>query len=529
MSARAGLEPETSRYRVSRGLVVPMRDGVNLIADHYRPLTDTPAGTLLMRGPYARDSLAARATMGLYAARGYHVLLQSTRGSFGSGGSFDPGVNETADGVDTVEWLRQQPWFTGSFATVGASYLGFTGWALMADPPPELTGSVIIMAPHHIGRAAWGRGTFALIDFLTWGYQVTWHERGGWIRQLIRNALMPRKLQPVLETLPLEDAAGSVLGGASPFYEPWLHNSEPDGDYWIQRSASIDVVQTPVLLIGGWQDIFFDQTVEQFVSLHARGVDVTLVIGAWTHGQGGTAAIRESLEWLGGQRRTTPVRVEVTTDAGWRDLPTWPPEAREIALCPQPDGALADQPASGTATFVYDPADPTPTLGGRLLALSGAGYVDDSALAQRSDVVTFTGPVLAADLEVIGVPRVELTHSADTVGADVMVRLSDVDAEGRSRNVSDGYVSLASGAQAALRVDLDSVAHRFPAGHRIRLSVGGGSFPRYARNPGTGVPVATATELIPSTHVVEFDGFRLVLPTAWIETPSDVSAVATGS
>jgi uncharacterized protein len=512
MAQRAELGATTTRYRVTPGLTVPMRDGVTLVADHYAPLTDTPAGTLLMRGPYARDSLGARALMGIYAERGFHVLLQSTRGSFGSGGTFDPGVNETEDGVDTATWLREQPWFTGSFATVGASYLGFTEWALLADPPAELATSVIMMAPHHIGRAAWGRGTFALIDFLTWGYQVTWHEKGGWIRQLVRNALTPRRLQPVLNTLPLEQAASTVLGGSSPFYEPWLHNSDADGEYWRHRSASLEVVRTPVLLIGGWQDIFFDQTVEQYLTLRARGVDVALVIGPWTHGEGGTASVRESLDWLRGRRRDEPVRIFVTGDAGWRDLPDWPPAARETTLHPQPDGSLGDESATGTVTFVYDPTDPTPTIGGRLLAVSSAGYLDDSALALRDDVLTYTGPVLDADVEVIGVPRVEVVHAADTVSCDVMVRLCDVDAEGRSHNVSDGYTSLASGAAGPLRVDLDSMAHRFRAGHRIRLLVGGGSFPRFARNPGTGEPVATATELVSSTHTVDFDGFRLILP-----------------
>ncbi len=52
-------------------------------------------------------------------------------------------VNEIADGADTVEWLRHQPWFTGSFATIGLSYLGFTQWALLADPPPEMKAAVI--------------------------------------------------------------------------------------------------------------------------------------------------------------------------------------------------------------------------------------------------------------------------------------------------------------------------------------------------------------------------------------------------
>lgn len=510
LARRAGLPPETTDYRVTSALPVPMRDGVTLLADHYAPLTDTPAGTLLLRGPYIRDSLPTRATVGTYAARGYHVVLQSTRGSFGSGGDFEPGFHEVSDGADTVEWLRGRDWFTGSFSTVGGSYLGFAQWALMVDPPPELDTAVVTMAPDDIGRAAWGTGSFTLSDFLTWGYQMAWHERGGLLRQLVRTARTPRRLAPVFATTPLAAAADSVMGGGAPFYESWLAHSDPCGEYWRGRAVPIGADAVPVLLIGGWQDLFFDQTIRQYETLRDRGADVALVVGPWTHGEGGGVAIRESLQWLGGERRDRPVRVFVTGDGGWRDLPVWPPKNVETVWFPQPDGTLGNDPASGSASFVYDPADPTPTVGGRLLAASSAGYRDDTELAGRADVLAFVGPALEADVEVIGAPRVELVRGADTESADVMVRLSDVDAAGRSQNVSDGYVGFAP--DGALTVDLDPVAHRFRVGHRIRLLVGGGSFPRFARNPGTGAPIATATELVASTHTVAFGGFRLVLP-----------------
>jgi putative CocE/NonD family hydrolase len=87
-----------------------------------------------MRCPYGRGwqfSIMARP----FAERGYHVLLQSVRGTFGSGGTFMPGTCEAADGQDTVAWLRTQDWFNGRLATVGASYLAFVQWALAAEPP----------------------------------------------------------------------------------------------------------------------------------------------------------------------------------------------------------------------------------------------------------------------------------------------------------------------------------------------------------------------------------------------------------
>jgi len=180
------LPPRTTDYRVNRGLRVPMRDGVELIADHYEPQTAGPAGTLLIRGPYGRGWPFSTLFAHIYATRGYQVVFQSVRGTFGSGGEFDPMVNEIADGADTAAWLRDQPWFTGSFATVGISYLGFTQWALLTDPPPEMTAAVITVGPHDLSGPRWGTGSFGLNDFLGWSDMVAHQEAPRDIRALVR-------------------------------------------------------------------------------------------------------------------------------------------------------------------------------------------------------------------------------------------------------------------------------------------------------------------------------------------------------
>lgn len=129
------LPSPTTSYTVSE-VKVPMRDGVELVTDVYEPTTEA-VGTLLVRGPYGRAFPFSIVFADLHVARGYRVVLQSVRGTFGSGGDFSPMVNEAADGADTVEWMRRQPWWKGRFATIGISYLGFTQWALLQDPPPS--------------------------------------------------------------------------------------------------------------------------------------------------------------------------------------------------------------------------------------------------------------------------------------------------------------------------------------------------------------------------------------------------------
>jgi uncharacterized protein len=522
------LPAPTTGYTVSR-VAIPMRDGVELVADHYAPSTE-PVGTLLLRGPYGRAFPFSLLYGALYAARGYRVLLQSVRGTFGSGGTFAPMVNEAADGADTVAWLRRQPWFTGRFATIGISYLGFTQWALLQDPPPELAAAVITAGPHDFSASAWGTGSFTVNDFLGWSYLVAHQEDPGRIRAGIRQLRSQKTVIRAADGLPLGAAGRKLLGTGAPWWESWLDHPDDNAPFWegMRCGAALDRVQVPVLLIGGWQDLFLQQTLQQYAHLRDRGVDVALTLGPWTHNQllvqGLRTIAQESQDWLdthlgGRPARSRPSRVRVfVAGEGWRDVADWPPATTEYPLYLQPGGGLTDTPPSSTAvssvSFRYDPADPTPTIGGRLLSPDG-GYRIDSSLAARSDVLTFTTDVLTNDLYVQGNPVAELAHTSDNPHVDVLVRISEVfpakGATDRSRNVSDGYRRLAE-ATASVRVELDAIAHRFRAGSRVRVLIAGGSHPRYARNLGTGEATATGSQLKPATHQLHFGTSRVVFP-----------------
>ncbi len=526
-----GLPRATTRYTVHR-IQIPMRDGVRLRADHYKPDTLRPAGTLLVRGPYGRTFPFSLVFGQLYAARGYHVVLQSVRGTFGSGGVFEPMVDEVDDGADTVTWLREQPWFTGRFGTVGRSYLGFTQWALLQDPPPELAAAVITVGPHDFLESVWGTGSFAVNDFLGWSELVSRQEDPGRIRAGIRQLRAAQRVERAVAELPMGESARNLLGSGAPWFESWVDTDHAD-PFWdrLRVPAALDRVQVPVLLLSGWQDIFLRQTLQQYQHLRGRGVNVALTVGPWTHTQmltkGLATGARESLDWLdahlgGGPalQRPTTVRVFVTGQ-GWHNLSDWPPATTGHALYLRPDGHLGETapPAeSPAATFRYDPVDPTPTIGGPLLSPNG-GYRDDSRLALRNDVLAFTGNTLTHDLCAYGNPVVELSHSSDNPNVDLFIRVSEVDAKGRSRNVSDGYRRLVL-AQETVSVELDAIAHRFKAGSRIRVLITGSWFPRYARNLGTEEPALTGRQLKPATHSVQFGRSRLVLPVG----PSDLSA-----
>jgi putative CocE/NonD family hydrolase len=528
VGAQFKLPAATTDYTVTRDLRIPTRDGVELLADHYAPVGPA-AGTVLVRGPYGFNSLGAALNGAPFAARGYHVVLARCRGTFGSGGLFEPMVHEADDAADTVAWLRGQPWFGGRFATVGASYLGFTQWALLMDPPPELATAIVQVAPHDFSRSTYFGGAFNLSDFLGWTESVTHQERFGLLRSQLRNLTATRRQAPAMSSLPVADAADSLTQGRAPWFREWVSHRDLSDPFWsrMQLAAALDRVQVPVLLQTGWQDLFLQQTLEQYEQLHRRGVDVALTVGPWTHigtaTSGGSTIIPEAVDWLaehlagtGPRIRRAPVRVFVTGVNKWWSRPDWPPATTHRSLYPQHDGSLADQPAPADAppaTFTYDPADPTPTVGGRVLSPVVSGYRDDRTLAARPDVLTFTGPPLARPLDVFGSPVVELAHSSDNPHADLFVRIGEVDANGRSRNVSDGFVRLEpTSANRVVRLELDAIAHRFTAGHRIRLLIAGGSIPRWERNLGTGEDPATSTAMAPSHRSFALPDSRVLLP-----------------
>lgn len=521
------LPPPTTGFSVLRGLRVPMRDGVDLVADHYAPQTAAPAGTLLVRGPYGRAFPFSSLFGAVYAARGYHVVIQSVRGTFGSGGEFTPMIHEVADGADTVDWLRHQAWFTGSFATIGLSYLGFTQWALLMDPPPEMAAAVIIVGPHDFSQSAWGTGSFTINDFLGWSDMMSHQEDANRLLGALQQGRARQRVARTVNQVPVGASGRTLLGTGAPWWESWVEHPDREDPFWapLRLTDALDRVDVPVLLFSGWQDLFLEQTLAQFGHLRGRNVTTALTVGPWTHKhlmtKGAPTVIRESLSWLdahlGGKpvAPRSPVRAYVGKD-DWLDLPTWPPAMTEHVLYLQPAHRLSTDPPDGSAppsTFTFDPADPTPTIGGRLLSPEG-GYRDDTRLAVRPDIVDFTGDPLTADLYVIGNPVIELSHSCDNPHNDVFVRLSEVDAKGRSTNVSDGFVRLTADS-GVVRLELDAVAHRFPAGSRLRVMVAGGSHPRFVRNLGTGEPPISGTEMKPATHSVHHGSgglSRLVLP-----------------
>lgn len=515
-----------ARYgvRVERDLAVPARDGITLRTDHYLPGRAAGRGTVLIRTPYGRG-MPAGMDARLLAGQGYHVVVQSCRGTFGSGGEFVPMAHDIDDGQDAVAWLREQPWFDGRLATYGASAVGWTQWALLVDPPPELRTAVIVAGPHDIGLASRGEGALRLHDLLTWSRVLVGQERTGVLGTMLTFASATWRNARVVSKLPLGDAVDAALRNSAPWFGKWLSISDLGDPFWraCDASAALEKVTVPIRLATGWQDLFLSQTLRQYEILRERGVDVSLTVGPWHHQRtvsggagllpaGHFAWLAEHLAGEPARSSPAPVRFRVTGTHEWRENAEWPPPARELVQHLRPGGRLGPEAATGGTSFDYDPADPTPTVAGPLIDLS-AGVRDNRALEARPDVLTFTTAPLPGGLEIVGTPVVELDHSRSNPHADVFVRLCDVDKRGRSRNFAEGFRRLdpATG-DSVVRLELDPCAHRLAPGHRLRLQVSGGSFPRFPRNEGTDAPAGTGTELRPCRHTVRHRRSRVLLP-----------------
>ena len=486
------------RYDVTwePGLTVPLADGTTARADHYAPVTDEPCPAILIRSPYG-FGFPWNSLFGVQLAeQGFHVVLAATRGYIAFG------RHETDDALAAVAWLREQKWFSGSFGTLGGSYLAYTQWALAAEPPPEWTAAVIHVSAHKPGF--WADDAFALELGLVGGLGL-FSQAGGFWRYTGALVRLQRNLKRVLRGVPLLESYPAAFGGRRPAFEDWLTHPGVDDAYWkgFDLGAGADSLSVPTSLATGWWDISMDQTLQQYARMRAASHDPDLLIGPWTHtslyDRGWHEVLPQALRRLRGEEPAQRVRVHVGGADTWREFSQWPPAEATEARWHLGAASLQAAPGAGSSAFHYDPADPTPSFAGQLLSVS-KGQRDNARLERRDDVLTFTSSPLTAPIEVLGPVRAELDVEFTARSADVFARLCDVDPRGRSVNVTDGLVRLTAGGRAVVR--MSDAGHRFRPGHRIRLQVSGGAHPRWTRNYGTGEPVATATTMLANDTTV---------------------------
>ena len=162
----AGLpRAQTEDVVCEKDLRVTADDGVVLLADRWVPRATryAPQPTVLVRSPYGR-----RQVFGLiFAERGLQVVIQSTRGTFGSGGEFSP-FDERADGLATLDWIRAQPWHAERIGLVGPSYLGLVQWAVAPAAGDDIAALAIQVSASQFHGQTYPGGSLALETSASW-------------------------------------------------------------------------------------------------------------------------------------------------------------------------------------------------------------------------------------------------------------------------------------------------------------------------------------------------------------------------
>ncbi|HEX5406484.1 MAG TPA: CocE/NonD family hydrolase [Pseudonocardiaceae bacterium] len=518
-----------SRPEVTRDIRIPVSDGIELFADRYRPAGAEPMPVVLVRTPYGRRGPLANLFGPVLARRGFQVVTQSVRGTFGSGGEFWPFHQERDDGLATVAWLRAQPWCDGRIAMAGASYLGHTQWAVASYVDPPLTAMCLGITASEFVSSFYPGNVLGLDNMLSWSALIG--------RQEERFAMLPnprqlRRTRAAMAFLPVSGADLAAIGKPVRFLADVTGNAETQ-EFWAptDHSGAIADLTTPISMVTGWYDLFLQAQLRDFTVLSGAGRQTRITIGPWSHGEPASlkVMVADQISWLAAhltddraQLQQSPVRLFLQNAGRWLDFEQWPPASTATPVFLRPVGSLGDEPTeSAPDVFTYDPADPTPSVGGPLLT-GKAKQQDNQAVEARPDVLVFTGDPLPRDLDLIGEVSATMYVRTDPGHADVFVRLCDVDPNGRSRNVVDGILRLRPGVPGAAddgvvaaEITLDPTAYRFRRGHRPRVQVAGGAFPRFARNHGTGEPTGSAVAGTPCRFELCHDPAhpsRVVLP-----------------
>ena len=563
-------------HQIEVELDVPatMRDDTVLRADVYRPSGVGPWPVLVQRTPYWKSSSSNYHQLSLIdaAQRGYIVVHQDTRGRGSSDGEWLPWAFEREDGYDTVEWAARLPGSNGRVGMIGASYTGSTQWNAAIAAPPSLVAIAPMVTWSDPSDGLMFRGgatelglnaAWTLIQSLTQLHKIgleadelaaAMEETVKAFDELAKRTYweLPSGAQPSVIKTGLPD-----IGVARALNDPTsLDESSVTGHH--------DQIVVPALIVGGWYDILQKGPLENYQAMRQRGRTAHLVMGPWHHysfygvagGQTGDVNFGSGslvppgydsltglqLDWYDHWMKDAPetelhrsgVEIFVMGANTWRTETEWPlARAVETPLFLRADGVASLVPPTDDGSgsqFTYDPTDPVPTMGGSMLMTSEfpPGPTDQRLIEEREDVLVFTSDPLASDLEVTGPLRARLYASTNGNSTDWVVRLCDVDENGRSLNIADGITRASAAPESINEVEVDmwSTSMVFKAGHRIRVHVTSSSFPRWDRNFNTGQAVTKSTEGTKARQTIYHDRTRASTVLLPVIPTSDVCGVS---
>lgn len=450
--------------------------------------------------PYRQGDLMAARDAAIYpylATHGYACARVDLRGTGNSEGTIEDEYTpqELQDGCDVIAWLAAQPWCDGNVGMTGISWGGFNSLQVAALRPAALRAVLTLCASddRYADDVHYRGGCVLGVDMLQWA-----------VSMLVWNALPP---DPAVAGEAWRAQWLERLTQTPAFIEPWLSHQLRDG-YWRHGSVCEDyaAIEVPVYAVGGWSDGYTDAIPRLLAGLPGPRKGL---IGPWSHAFPHDSVpgpsigfLEEALRWwdhwLKGidtgimdepmlrvwmQEYTPPAPHHAQWPGRWVAEPCWPPDgAATRRLYLRASGALDPLPGAGEER-THRGEDVAGLDAGALTADGGVGDWPGDQRAEDGRSLSFTSAPLDAPLEILGNPRVRLRVTSDRPGASLVARLCDVAPTGESLLVTrdlfnlthraghDRAVPLVPGGAVAAEFGLKVIAHRFEAGHRIRLSV----------------------------------------------------------
>jgi len=554
---------------IENNLRIPMRDGIHLSADLYRPDDDESHPVIFMRA-YSKFYGRRLPFLNELIESGYCFVISDLRGRGESEGEWNPQNNFTVEGVDgydSVEWIAQQDWCDGNVGMYGVSHAAFFAWVTAIEQAPHLkaiapwTGDFNEQfVPPYTG------GAISLITTLIWLPR----EAADAVRRMAQEGHDVKEMQEVLEWarnhpdevahyLPFKDVPLAKFGRIAEMLNWRLH---PVPQAVLDDVRRYDKITIPVFHECGWYDGAGWSQFENFINLQTEaGSDLArngqyMVCGPWPHGMifqntlgqvnfGFTADNASSGlnhhqiaffdKYLKGKDVDLPkIRYFVMGKNEWRTSDTYPlPQTQWMpfylhsngnANTARGDGVLGtDKPDSEAVDrYLYDPHHPVPTTGGPLIgALAGAdiiaGPIEQYHVEKRHDVLCYTTAPLQEDLEITGPLQLHLFAASSACDTDFCAKLVHVYPDGRAYNLAEGIIR-ASGRNFGQKreliepheiyeftITLGHTSQHFPKGHRIRIDITSSNYPLFDRNMNTGNPIGEDTQGIIAMQSVYHD------------------------
>ena len=498
------LLPLSAQQKISA--LVPMSDGVKLATDIYKspPLKAKPV--ILIRTPYQKEGIKLIAQY--FARQGFVVVVQDVRGKYKSEGKFIPFINETADGIATLDWVSQQKWCDGNIGMWGSSYLGYSALRLTASNHPNLKSIFNISGWIDGYRVNSPGGAFHQMLIVPW----LLHEG-----QKTRKSVENMDFETIFKHLPMIEVLPNLHFVTQKGKRIALQDLNPDFDY--------HKTNVPVMHWSGWYDFVANATIDAYASLkkHGKGKQY-LVLGPWYHNQwyhGNPMVgdypveqnaqpklkylLDQSIVWFEQTLRVKSLKINsdevkyyVLFQNEWKHTPHWPPtNTANQQYYLGPAGQLSvekmNTAQNQSSTFVYNPLNPVPTIAGANFHffLDQMGMKKQNQIEKRKDVLTFTTRPFTQNKTAAGQVKVQLYVESEGSGTDFTATLTKVDKDGHSWNLLDGIVRVTPKELrrkvAKISIDLGNIAFLLKTGERLRLQVSSSNFPKYNRNPNTGV------------------------------------------